>query len=130
MTEDTYDRIEKLKQEVADSRIEAHADIFEDEVKDEVLMIGSVSLEEVQAEERRLREEHILFQQQEAKIAREKAEHLQLRQEQAKLELSKASKKRRKEVSLLGVAFSRAACSGVVSYAINSSSLFRFKRPS
>lgn len=32
---------------------------FDDGVKDDLLMIGNVSLEDVQAEERQLRDEHI-----------------------------------------------------------------------
>jgi hypothetical protein len=34
-------------------------DEFEEGVKDEVVMLGQISLEEVQEEEKRLRDEHI-----------------------------------------------------------------------
>ena len=41
---------------------------FETEVKEDVLMIGNISLEEIQAEEQRLREEHVKYQSQEATL--------------------------------------------------------------
>lgn len=49
----------ELKLEIEKAELGEYLDEFEEGVKDEVVMLGQISLEEVQEEEKRLRDEHI-----------------------------------------------------------------------
>lgn len=49
----------ELKLEIEKCELDPYLDHFEEGVKDEVVMLGQISLEEVQEEEKRLRDEHI-----------------------------------------------------------------------
>eukprot|EP00794_Sanderia_malayensis_P012036 gene12036-13278_t len=74
----------ELQQKMADEEISAYLDEFERRVEEEIIQIGDISLEDVQEEERRLREEHIAFQQREAKIQRDRQKEFMLAMERAK----------------------------------------------
>lgn len=54
-------RAEELRREVEETHIAAYLDMFEEEVREEQLHIGSISLQDVHEEERRLREEHVRY---------------------------------------------------------------------
>lgn len=49
----------ELKLQIEKSELGPYLDDFEEGIKDEVVMLGQISLEEVQEEEKRLRDEHI-----------------------------------------------------------------------
>lgn len=91
-------RIEELKQGVANDPINYYDEEFEKRVEDELLMIGNISLEMVQEEERRLRDEHIAYQQQEAKVQRERQEDLLMREAKARGEVMKVVREKRKRL--------------------------------
>eukprot|EP00057_Strongylocentrotus_purpuratus_P022307 XP_011676781.1 PREDICTED: uncharacterized protein LOC100892195 [Strongylocentrotus purpuratus] len=98
--EPSYRQISHLRQELEEEKIDPYIDRFEDNVRDDVLMIGNISLEEVQEEERRLRDEHIAYQQQEAQLARNRQENILLKEERSKKHVTDVMKKKRKELSL------------------------------
>ncbi|CAH3160843.1 unnamed protein product [Porites lobata] len=91
-------RIEELKQGIANDPIDLYDEEFEKRVEDEILMIGNISLEMVQEEERRLRDEHIAYQQQQAKVQRERQEDLLMREAKAKKEVMKVMRAKRKRL--------------------------------
>ncbi|XP_072021333.1 uncharacterized protein [Amphiura filiformis] len=97
--EPNYKTISSLKIEMEEEPIDPYITRFEDDIKDDVLMIGNISLEEVQEEERRLRDEHIAYQQQEAILARKRQEDILLREERAKRHVTKTMKDKRKELA-------------------------------
>lgn len=49
----------ELKLEMEEEEMSPYMNQFDDGVKDDLLMIGNIALEDVQAEERQLRDEHI-----------------------------------------------------------------------
>ncbi|XP_041465232.1 uncharacterized protein LOC121415911 isoform X1 [Lytechinus variegatus] len=98
--EPSYRQISHLRQELEEEKIDPYIDRFEDNVRDDVLMIGNISLEEVQEEERRLRDEHIAYQQQEAQLARTRQEDILLKEERSKKHVTDVMKKKRKELAL------------------------------
>ncbi|XP_022101493.1 uncharacterized protein LOC110985071 [Acanthaster planci] len=97
--EPNYKKISVLRQEMEEEEIDPYISQFDDTIRDDVLMIGNISLEEVQEEERRLRDEHIAFQQQEAILARRHQEDILLREEKAKGHVTKIMKEKRKALS-------------------------------
>ncbi|XP_033640408.1 uncharacterized protein LOC117300735 [Asterias rubens] len=97
--EPNYKKISNLRQEMEEEEIDPYISQFDDTIKDDVLMIGNISLEEVQEEERRLRDEHIAFQQQEAVLGRRRQEDILLREEKAKSHVTKMMKEKRKALS-------------------------------
>lgn len=46
-----YQYIDELKLQIADSSLEKYVDDFNDTVEDEILMIGSITLEDVQVKD-------------------------------------------------------------------------------
>ena len=68
---------------------------FEAGVKDEVVLLGSISLEEVQDEERRLRDEHVRYLGQEAERERHREERLLAHEEAAKARLAQLVREKR-----------------------------------
>ncbi|CAB3994118.1 partial [Paramuricea clavata] len=91
-----YEYIDELKLQMADAPVEKYVDDFHQNVEDEILMIGSISLEDVQEEERRLRDEHIQHQQQLSDVQRERQEDILVREELAKKNVMERLKERRK----------------------------------
>ncbi|XP_068706194.1 uncharacterized protein [Montipora foliosa] len=91
-------RIEELKQGVANDPIDYYDEEFEKRMEDEILMVGNISLEMVQEEERRLRDEHIAYQQQEAKVQRERQEDLLMREAKARKEVMRVMREKRKRL--------------------------------
>merc|ERR1712151_1380479 len=63
-------------------------------------MIGSVSLEDVQLEERRLREEHGSFQQQQVKVQRQRQEEILQAMERAKKYVMSKYKEKYRELRM------------------------------
>lgn len=72
---------------------------FERGVEEDVVMLGSISLEEVQEEERRLRDEHVAYLQQEAANKRQREQQLLQRQEEVKERVALYVRQRRKEIA-------------------------------
>lgn len=72
---------------------------FERGVEDDVVMLGNISLEEVQEEERRLRDEHVTYLQQEAAAKRRREQLLLQREEEVKERLALYVRHRRKEIA-------------------------------
>ena len=72
---------------------------FERGVEQDVVMLGSISLEEVQEEERRLRDEHVTYLQQEAANKRKREQQLLQRQEEVKERVALYVRQRRKEIA-------------------------------
>ncbi|XP_072175940.1 uncharacterized protein [Diadema setosum] len=97
--EPSYRQISHLRQEMEEEPIDPYIDRFEDNIRDDVLMIGNISLEEVQEEERRLRDEHIAYQQQEAQLARKRQEDILFKEEKAKRHVTDVMKEKRKELA-------------------------------
>ena len=99
-----YERIDQLKSRIDEESVGitdlSYLDDFEEEVKEDVLMIGNVSLEEVQEEERRLRDEHVAYQRQEAERQRRVQKELAQREEEAKRDVTRLMKDKRKEIQL------------------------------
>ncbi|XP_045180354.2 uncharacterized protein LOC123539694 isoform X3 [Mercenaria mercenaria] len=95
---DKYQKITKLKLEMEESEMSPYLDHFEAGVRDDVLMIGNVSLEDVQTEERQLRDEHIQYLEQEASEARSRHQELLRREEDAKKRVAKYTQDRREDL--------------------------------
>ncbi|KAK3743337.1 hypothetical protein QZH41_013912, partial [Actinostola sp. cb2023] len=91
-------KIDELKLGLAEEKINSYLDDFENRMEEEILMIGQISLEEVQEEERRLRDEHISYQQQEAKTQRERIQDIMAREERAKKYVMGKLKEKRKAI--------------------------------
>lgn len=72
---------------------------FEQGVEEDVVMLGSISLEEVQEEEQRLRDEHVAYLQQEAAYKRKREQQLLQRQEEVKERVALYVRQRRKEIA-------------------------------
>ncbi|XP_071854026.1 uncharacterized protein [Apostichopus japonicus] len=97
--EPNYREISNLETTLKDELIDPYVDRFDDSIQDEVLMIGNISLEEVQEEERRLRDEHIAYQQQETLMARQRQEAILLKEEKAKDHVVKVMKEKRRDLA-------------------------------
>ncbi|KAJ8321997.1 hypothetical protein KUTeg_000468 [Tegillarca granosa] len=97
--EQSYSKISELKLEIEKSEMKPYLDHFEEGVKDDVVMLGSISLEEVQDEEKRLRDEHIRYLDQEAQRKLEQKEEIQEREEEAKRRMAAYTKERRTEIA-------------------------------
>ncbi|XP_052761377.1 uncharacterized protein LOC128204074 isoform X2 [Mya arenaria] len=95
---DKYQKITKLKLEMEEQEMSPYLNQFEDGVKDDLLMIGNVSLEDVQAEERQLRDEHIQYLEQEAANSREREQEVLRREEAAKKRVATYTKEEREEL--------------------------------
>ncbi|EDO30431.1 predicted protein, partial [Nematostella vectensis] len=91
-------RIQELKQGLAEEPILEYIEEFEKKMQEEIVMIGQISLEEIQDEERHLRDEHIAFQQQQAKVQRQRLEEIMERMEEAKKTVMHKLKERRKQL--------------------------------
>jgi len=76
--------VDELKQSVADEEIAAYLEEFEKKIEEEIIEVGDISVEDVQEEERRLREEHIAYRQREARIERDREKEIMLAMENAK----------------------------------------------
>jgi hypothetical protein len=93
------EKIDDLKMQMSDPHLVGeYLDEFEQDVKDDVLMIGNISLEDIQEEERRLRDEHISYQKQEAQVQKERLQELLHKEEQAKKEVSRIAKAKKKAI--------------------------------
>ncbi|XP_057308593.1 uncharacterized protein LOC130646936 [Hydractinia symbiolongicarpus] len=90
----------ELKQGLAEEEIKVYLDEFEKQVEQEILMIGNISLEDVQDEERRLREEHISFQQQQAKVQRQRQQEILQAMERAKKYVMSKYKEKYRELRM------------------------------
>ena len=98
--EHMHKRVNELKQGLAEEEIQMYLDEFEQKVEEEILMIGTVSLEDVQMEERRLREEHISFQQQQAKVQRQRQQEIMQAMERAKKYVMSKYKEKYREIRM------------------------------
>eukprot|EP00050_Salpingoeca_kvevrii_P003599 m.228450 g.228450 ORF g.228450 m.228450 type:complete len:1127 (+) comp10856_c0_seq18:6377-9757(+) len=96
-----YQRIDDLRREVEASRIASHADEFEEETADDVVMIASVALEDVKAEEGRLAAVSHERRQLEEARQRRLDEDLAHRTQRAKDELAQTIRNRRGELASL-----------------------------
>ncbi|EDV22569.1 uncharacterized protein TRIADDRAFT_58934 [Trichoplax adhaerens] len=96
--QENYKKISELKTKLIDEEFEPYVDNFEREVQDDVLMIGKVSLEEIQEEEMRLKAEHIEYQQQQATMQKKLQEEILLKEEGAKKNVVKYIKEKQKSV--------------------------------
>ncbi|VDI72896.1 Hypothetical predicted protein [Mytilus galloprovincialis] len=95
----SYTKISELKLQIEKSELDPYLDHFEEGVKDEVVMLGQISLEEVQEEEKRLRDEHIEYLDQEAKRKRDLQEEVLQREEEAKKRLALLTKQKRDDIA-------------------------------
>ncbi|XP_077989963.1 uncharacterized protein LOC144444426 [Glandiceps talaboti] len=96
--EPQYQKIKELTLELEKEEIDPYVTEFDDKVRDDVLMIGNISLEDVQDEERRLRDEHIAYQQQEMLLAKRRQEDIALKEEVAKRHVTQVMKEKRREL--------------------------------
>ncbi|CAH1247647.1 OFCC1 [Branchiostoma lanceolatum] len=94
----TYRKITELKVQMEEEPIPAYIDEFEKDVEDDMLHIASISLEEVQEEEKRLRDEYIAYQKQEADLHRNRQEDLAKQAEGAKKRVSTVNKDKLREL--------------------------------
>ncbi|KAH3752765.1 hypothetical protein DPMN_187391, partial [Dreissena polymorpha] len=95
---DKYQKITKLRLEMEEQEMAPYLHQFEEGVRDDLLMVGNVSLEDVQAEERQLRDEHIQYLEQEAANERERQQELLRREEDAKKRVAMFTKYQREEL--------------------------------
>ncbi|XP_074656241.1 uncharacterized protein LOC141909627 [Tubulanus polymorphus] len=95
---DSYKQIADLRLQIEEEEIRRYVEEFEQRIKDDVLMIGSISLDEIQDEEKRLRNEHVLYQSQEAERARTIQEEIVVREELAKKHIAEMLKEHRKHL--------------------------------
>ncbi|XP_069105787.1 capping protein inhibiting regulator of actin dynamics-like [Argopecten irradians] len=93
-----FKKISELKQEIVDAELGPHLEQFEEGVKDDVVMLGQISLEDVQEEEKQLRDEHIRYMDQEAERKRKQKEELLRREELAKKRVAEETKLKREEI--------------------------------
>ncbi|OWF49741.1 uncharacterized protein LOC110451314 [Mizuhopecten yessoensis] len=93
-----FQKISELKQEIEDAELGPHLEQFEEGVKDDVVMLGQISLEDVQEEEKHLRDEHIRYMDQEAERKRKQKEELLRREEMAKKRVAEETKLKREEI--------------------------------
>ena len=89
----------ELRLEMEQEELAAYLAEFERGVEEDVVMLGSISLEEVQEEERRLRDEHVTYLQQEAANKRKREQQLLQRQEEVKERVALYVRQRRKEIA-------------------------------
>ena len=82
-----------------------YLDQFEAGVKDDVVMLGSISLDEVQEEEKHLRDEHVEYLEQEAADARERQQELLRKEEEAKKRVAMFTQLKREEIQRREVRF-------------------------
>ena len=94
-----YKKISELRTEIEQEEIDPYVKEFEDGIRDDVLMVGSIRLEDIQDEERRLRDEHISYHEQEAELARVRQQRLLLREEDAKQRVAQFVKERRLDIA-------------------------------
>ncbi|PVD32684.1 hypothetical protein C0Q70_08129 [Pomacea canaliculata] len=94
-----YERISELRLEIEQEEVAAYLADFEAAVAEDVVMLGSISLEEVQEEEKRLRDEHVAYLQQEAVAKRQRLQELLQREEEVKLRVAQFVKDKRKEIA-------------------------------
>ncbi|XP_076438172.1 uncharacterized protein LOC143277267 isoform X2 [Babylonia areolata] len=94
-----YEKISELRQEMESEELAGYLAEFERGVEEDVVMLGSISLQEVQEEERRLRDEHVTYLQQEAVAKRQREERLLQRQEEVKQRVATYVRQRRKEIA-------------------------------
>jgi len=95
------ERIATLAAEVEAARVASYAEEFKEDTVDDQLLIGAISLEEVQAEERRIREDHVAFQKQEADFYASRQERLAQLEDRAKRAVLDEFNRRRKEMAQL-----------------------------
>ena len=84
-----------LRVQIEEEELQSYLADFEAGVKDEVVLLGSISLEEVQEEERRLRDEHVKYLGQEAERERNREERLLAREEAARARLAQLLREKR-----------------------------------
>lgn len=89
----------ELRLEIEQEEVAAYLADFEAAVAEDVVMLGSISLEEVQEEEKRLRDEHVAYLQQEAVAKRQRLQELLQREEEVKLRVAQFVKDKRKEIA-------------------------------
>ncbi|KAK6182267.1 hypothetical protein SNE40_009987 [Patella caerulea] len=94
-----YTRISELRLQIEDDELKQYVSRFDTAVKDDVVMLGKIPLEEIQEEERRLRDEHVLYLEQESTLARQREEHLLHREEEAKTRTAKFVKDKRADIA-------------------------------
>jgi len=102
----TQQNVEDTKLAMAEEEIGWYLQEFEKYVEEEVLMIGNISLSEVQEEERHIRDEHTAYQKVQAQIQKDKHRELAAAMEKAKkhvLEVfrEKYGKVKNKEAALM-----------------------------
>ncbi|KAK3732447.1 hypothetical protein RRG08_037451 [Elysia crispata] len=90
-----YKKIDDLRVQIEEEELQSYLADFEAGVKDEVVLLGSISLEEVQEEERRLRDEHVKYLGQEAERERNREERLLAREEAARARLAQLLREKR-----------------------------------
>lgn len=89
----------ELRLQIEDEKLASYLDDFEAGIVDDVVMLGSISLQEVQEEERHLRDEHVAYLQQEAAAKRQRQEELLQREEAAKLRVAQYIKEHRENIT-------------------------------
>ncbi|XP_035825164.1 uncharacterized protein LOC101851493 [Aplysia californica] len=89
------EKIDELRLQIEEEELKSYLLDFEEGVRDDVVMVGSISLEEVQEEERRLRDEHVLYLEQEAVRTRNREEDILHREEEAKKRMAAFVKEKR-----------------------------------
>nr|XP_002734565.1 PREDICTED: uncharacterized protein LOC100373469 [Saccoglossus kowalevskii] len=97
--EPQYKKIKELTLEMEDEEIDAYVTDFDTDIKDQAVMIADVSLEEIQDHERRLRDEHISYQQQEMLVAKRRHEAIAMKEEKAKKRIITLLKEKKKELA-------------------------------
>ncbi|KAL3889356.1 hypothetical protein ACJMK2_001700 [Sinanodonta woodiana] len=95
----SYEKITELRQRMETEEMSPYLEHFEEGIKEDVVMLGHIKLDEVQEEEKHLRDEHIRYMEQEAKLRREREQEILAREEQAKKHVAKFTKDKRTEVA-------------------------------
>lgn len=95
----------ELRLQIEEEELKSYVLDFEEGIRDEVLMLGSISLEDVQEEEKKLRDEHVKYLDQEAKRKRKIEEDILYREEEAKKRMALFVKEKREFLERREVCF-------------------------
>ncbi|ELU07382.1 hypothetical protein CAPTEDRAFT_226170 [Capitella teleta] len=94
-----YSEITDLRTELEEAPISNYVEQFTEGIREDVLLVGNIHLEEIQEEELRLRDEHIAYQEQEAQLQRMREQEVLLREEDAKKRVAQDMREKRRKIA-------------------------------
>lgn len=92
-------KLTSLRTQIETTTVRKYLDEFEDEIKDDVVMLAPVSIEEIQQEELRLREEHVAYTKYLAEQQQQRKTEIAEKEETAKTRLLLELQRQKEEIS-------------------------------